>query len=108
MRERNEAPQEQRRLRAITLLDKRVSWLEKLGGKVAGSFYREGKPDEEVLRLIEELNVGLVITGGRKLAWFQRIFADNLSEKLLRRVNCPVMVVREPVKRKKTARNRQQ
>jgi nucleotide-binding universal stress UspA family protein len=100
-KERTEALLEAKKLRALTLLDKRVAWIEKIGGKVAGSHYREGKLDEEVIRLSEELEVGLVIVGDRKLGWFERAFARGFSERILSRANRPVLVVREPVAPKK-------
>ena len=100
-KERTEALLEAKKLRALTLLDRRVAWIEKIGGKVGGSHYREGKLDEEVIRLSEELDVGLVITGDRKLGWFERAFARSFSERVLSRANRPVLVVREPVSRKR-------
>jgi nucleotide-binding universal stress UspA family protein len=102
-KERTEAFLEAKKLHALTLLDRRVAWIEKIGGKVAGSHYREGKPDEEVIRLSEELDVGLVITGDRKLGWFERAFARSFSERVLSRANRPVLVVRESVSRKRMA-----
>jgi nucleotide-binding universal stress UspA family protein len=99
--ERTEAFLEAKKLHALTLLDRRVAWIEKNGGKVEGSHYREGKLDEEVIRLSEELDVGLVITGDRKLGWFERAFARSFSERVLSRANRPVLVVREPVSRKR-------
>jgi nucleotide-binding universal stress UspA family protein len=53
--------------------------------------------------LSEELDVGLVITGDRKLGWFERAFARSFSERILSRTNRPVLVVREPVSRKRMA-----
>ena len=102
-KERTEALQEAKKLRALTLLDKRVAWIEKIGGKVTGSHYREGKPAEEVIRLSEELDVGLVISGDRKLGWFERAFAKSFSQRVLSRANRPVLVVREPVSPKRMA-----
>ena len=100
-KERTEALLEAKRLRALTLLDRRVAWIEKIGGEVAGSHYREGKLDEEVIQLSEELDVGLVVMGDRKLGWFERAFARSLSERVLSRASRPVLVVREPVSPKK-------
>lgn len=100
-KERTEALLEAKKLHALTLLDRRVAWIEKIGGKVAGSHYREGKLDEEVIRLSEELEVGLVIVGDRKLGWFERAFARSFAERILSRANRPVLVVREPVSPKK-------
>ncbi len=95
-KERTEALLEAKKLRALTLLDRRVAWIEKIGGKVAGSHYREGKPVEEVVRLSKELDVGLVISGDRKLNWFERTFSRSFSERVLSRTNRPVLAVREP------------
>ena len=100
-KERTEALLEAKKLHALTWLDKRVAWIEKIGGKVAGSHYREGKPDEEVIRLGEELDVELVIMGDRSLSWFERAFARSFSERVLSRANRPVLVVREPVSPKR-------
>ena len=105
-KERSEALLEAKKLHGLTLLDRRVGWIENIGGKVVGSYYREGKPDEEVVRLSDELDVGLVIVGGRKLNWFERTFAGNLSEGVLRRASRPVLVVREPAAHKETAKDR--
>ena len=100
-KERAEALLEAKKLRALTLLDKRVTWIEKIGGKGAGSHYRGGKLDEEGIRLSEELDVGVGIMGDRKLGWFERTFARSFAERILSRANRPVLVVREPVSPKK-------
>jgi nucleotide-binding universal stress UspA family protein len=102
-KERTEALLEAKKLHALTLIDKRVAWIEKIGGNVAGSHYREGKPDEEVVRLCEELDVGLVIMGDRNLSWFERTFARSFSERVLSRAKRPVLVVREPVSPKRVS-----
>src|SRR5918999_4014192 len=54
-----------KRVTALVLLDEKVRQAEKMGGIVVNSYYREGDPVKEVLRLAEELDVGLIITGGR-------------------------------------------
>ena len=105
-KERSEALLEAKKLHGLELLDKRVGWIEKIGGRVAGSHYREGSPDEQIVGLIEDLDVGLVVVAGRKLGWFERTFTDNLSGRLLRRANRPVMVIREPAERKSKAPER--
>jgi nucleotide-binding universal stress UspA family protein len=102
-KERTEPLLEAKKLHALTLLDKRIAWIEKIGGKVAGSHYREGKPDEEVIRLSEELDVGLLIMGDRKLGWFERTFTRGFSERVLSHANRPVLVVRKPVSPKRMA-----
>jgi nucleotide-binding universal stress UspA family protein len=92
-RERNEAVLEQRRIWAFRFLDEQVGRVEELGGRVAATHYREGKPEEEIVRLGEELGAGLIVSGGRRRPWFERIFGVGFSERLSRRADCPVLVV---------------
>ena len=47
---------------------------------MAGSHYREGKPEEDVARLAEEIEVGLIVVGGRKVGRFASLFATSFSE----------------------------
>jgi nucleotide-binding universal stress UspA family protein len=95
-RERSEALLEWKRLGGLKLLDDRVRWMEELGGSIAASHYREGRPEKEVVRLGKELDVGLIVSGGRRRAWFERIFGAGFSENLSRRAHRPVLVVSEP------------
>jgi nucleotide-binding universal stress UspA family protein len=92
-RERTEALLEAKKLGGLRLLDNRVRRIRELGGEVAASHYREGSADKEILRLGEELDVGLIITGGNRRPWFERVFGRGFSERLLRRANRPVLVV---------------
>lgn len=93
MRERSEAVLEWRKLGALMVLDNRVIRIKDLGGSVAASHYREGDPEKEIMRLAEELDVGLIITGGQKRPRFERIFGAGFSERLTRRSSRPVLVV---------------
>lgn len=103
-RERSEALLEARKLKALRLLDTRVQVLRELGGEVAGSHYREGNPDREVARLAAELDVGLIITGGRRRPWYERLFGLGFSEKVLRRADRPVLVIGEKSQAGQTVR----
>lgn len=95
-RERSEVLLEWKRLGALKLLDNRVRWMEEvLGGSIAASHYREGRPEQEVVRLGKELDVGLIVSGGRRRAWYERIFGARFSENLSRRAHRPVLVVSE-------------
>jgi len=95
-KKQSEALLERRRLRGFKLLDDQVRWLEEeLRGSIAGSYYREGRPEKEVIRLSRELDVGLIMTGGQKRPWFERIFGAGFSETVLRRADRPVLVVSE-------------
>jgi nucleotide-binding universal stress UspA family protein len=93
-RELREAILHRTRLAALALLDEKVSQVEEMGGTVAGSHYREGQPVEEVLRLSDELGVGLIVTGGRIFGRLERLIASSFCEDLLLRAKCPVLMVR--------------
>jgi len=93
-RERVENFSEWRRLKGLEVLDDRVRRIgEDLGGSVAASYYREGKPEKELVRLSEEIDAGLIMMGGRRGARFERVFGASVAEKVLRRANRPVLIV---------------
>jgi nucleotide-binding universal stress UspA family protein len=71
-------------------------------GAVAASHYREGNPEKEVIRLGEKLDVGLIMTGGKKRPRFERLFGAGFSERVLRKANRPVFVVGERGRRSST------
>jgi hypothetical protein len=68
---------QRKRVAALVLLDEKVRQVKKMGGIVADSHYREGDPAEEVIRLAEELGVGLIITGGRRLAKLKLFWSSS-------------------------------
>ena len=86
---------QRKRLAALTLLDEKVRQAEKMGATVAGSYYREGHPTEEILRLADELGAGLIITGGRRLTRPRLFWSSSYPMELFRRARCPVLIVRE-------------
>jgi nucleotide-binding universal stress UspA family protein len=92
-KERNEALLELKKLNGLKLLEDQARLIEDLGGKVTASYYREGRPEKEVVLLGKELDAGLIITGGRRRTWFERIFGAGFSEIVLRRADRPVLVV---------------
>lgn len=93
VREQMEALLDRRKLNGLALLDSRVKRVEKLGATVAASHYREGNPEKEVLSLAEEFDAGLIMTGGQRRPWLERIFGLGFSERVSRRADCPVLVV---------------
>jgi nucleotide-binding universal stress UspA family protein len=94
LRERSEVILHRKRIAALALLDEKVRQVEEIGGTVAESYYREGRPVEEVLRLSDELGAGLIVTGGRTSGRLARLFASSYCEDLFLRATCPVLVVR--------------
>jgi nucleotide-binding universal stress UspA family protein len=93
LRERNEAVLDRRKIRGLRLLQERTRRIEDLGGVVAASHYREGNPEKEVLKLARELDPGLIITGGQRRPWFERMFGAGFSEHVTKRADRPVLVV---------------
>ena len=94
---RVEALLEARRLRGLALLDARVRRIEgELGGSVTHSYYREGTPEKAVILLGEALGAGLIVAGGTRRPWFERVFAGlGFSERISRRAGRPVLVAAE-------------
>jgi nucleotide-binding universal stress UspA family protein len=93
-KERSEAQLEWRRLRGFELLDDQARRVEEeFGGTVTATHYAEGSVEEEVVRLGEEIDAGLILTGGRRRSGIERIFDAGLSERLSRRTDRPVMAV---------------
>ena len=64
------------------------------GGEVAGEHLREGRPAQEINTLAEELNVDLVVVGSRGAGWVKRLVTGSVSEDLVHRASCPVLIVR--------------
>ena len=96
-RERVENFFEWRRLKGLEVLDDRVRRIgEDLGGSVAASYYKEGKPEKELVLLAKEIDAGLIIMGGARQTRFERIFGANLAEKVLRGADRPVLIVDGP------------
>jgi nucleotide-binding universal stress UspA family protein len=83
-----------KRVAALVLLEEKVKQAEEMGGVDAASYYREGDPVKEVLRLAEELDVGLIITGGRRLVRPRLFWSGSFPMELFRYANCPVLIVR--------------
>jgi nucleotide-binding universal stress UspA family protein len=85
---------QRKRVAALVLLDEKVKQAEEMGVIVADSHYREGDPVKEVLRLAEELGVGLIITGGRRLERLRLFWSGSYPMELFRHAKCPVLIVR--------------
>lgn len=55
-----------------------------------------GKPADEISRAVEEQNIGLVITATRGRSGFKRLILGSVTERLMRTLSCPLLVVRSP------------
>ena len=76
------------------LLDEQAERLRNAGGTVAGAHLRKGRPAEEITKLAEELNVGLVIIGSRGLGAMKRLVMGSVSEGVVHLATRPTLVVR--------------
>ena len=74
---------------------RKLAWRVKAGGgTVAEAHLRMGAVAEEIVGLADELGAGLIVVGSRGLGRMRRALAGSVSEGVLRRARCPVMVVR--------------
>jgi len=71
---------------------RKLSWRVKVaGGTVAGTHLRMGAVDLEIIGLAKELGVDLIIMGHRGI---RRAVEGSISDAVIRRAPCPVLVVR--------------
>ena len=73
---------------------RRQAWNARMtGGRVAGQHLREGQPAEETIALAEELDADLVVVGSRRVGRVKRLITGSVSEGVVHRASCPVLVV---------------
>jgi nucleotide-binding universal stress UspA family protein len=83
---------------AQKVLDEQVQKVEEAGGSVKEAHPRIDKPpDQAIIHLAEELDVGLIVMGSRGLGGVRRALMGSVSDSVVRHAHCPVMIVR-PVK----------
>jgi nucleotide-binding universal stress UspA family protein len=85
---------EQWKREAGGFLEEQAERLRSAGGTVTGAHLREGHPAEEITKLAEELNVGLVVIGSRGLGPVKRLVTGSVSEGVVHLAPCPTLVVR--------------
>ena len=95
-KERSEAQLEWRKLRGLKLLDDQVRRVEEeLGGTLTRTYYREGRPEKEVVRLGDEIDAGLIVTKSQGRPWLERIIGAGFSKEVFWRADRPVLIVGE-------------
>jgi nucleotide-binding universal stress UspA family protein len=55
-----------------------------------------GKPADEISRAVEEKNIDLVIAATRGRSRFKSLILGSVTERLMRTLTCPLLVVRSP------------
>lgn len=81
-------------LLARELLGEQTERLKSVGAPVAEAHLRRGDPSDEIVRLAEELEAGLLILGSRGLGAVARLALDSVSEKVVYLAGRPTLVVR--------------
>jgi nucleotide-binding universal stress UspA family protein len=79
---------------ARSFLEKQAEQIGASEGKVAETHLRVGQPDEEIVRLSEELGVRTIVIGSRGLGAISRTLMGSVSESVIRHAHRPVFVVR--------------
>jgi nucleotide-binding universal stress UspA family protein len=74
---------------------RKESWRVKVaGGTVAGTHFRMGEVDVEVVALAKELGADLIVMGCRGHRGIRRAIEGSISDAVIRHAPCPVLVVR--------------
>jgi nucleotide-binding universal stress UspA family protein len=76
------------------LLEEQVERLRDYGAVVAGAHLREGHPADEIAGLAEDLGVGLIVVGSRRLGTVKRLVVGSVSEGVVSLARGPVLVMR--------------
>jgi nucleotide-binding universal stress UspA family protein len=85
----------QTRREAKELLEQQTKRIEESGGTVKETHLREGRADEEIVEVAEEIGAGLIVMGSRGQGRLRRALLGSVSEAVVRHAHCPVTIVRE-------------
>ena len=85
---------EQMRRSAQSLLDEQAGELREAGAKIAKRHLKNGRPEEEIVALAEELGAGLIVMGSRGFGGMKRALMGSVSDSVVRHAHCPVLVAR--------------
>ena len=94
-RERWETSVERAKHRAQEFVDEQAERIEAEGGRVKDAHLAFGKPDQEIVKLGEELDAGLIVVGSRGLGGVRRALMGSISGSVVRHAHGPVLVVRD-------------
>ena len=76
-------------------LEQQAKRIEESGGTVKETHLREGRADEEIVELAEEIGAGLIVMGSRGHGRLRRALLGSVSDTVVRHAHCPVTIVRE-------------
>jgi len=83
------------RRRAKEVLEQQAKRIEESGVSVKETHLLEGRADEEIVALAEEIGAGLIVMGSRGHGRLRRTLLGSVSDAVVRHAHCPVTIVRE-------------
>lgn len=76
------------------VLDEEAQRIEAAGADLAGVHLREGRTQEVIVDLAEEIGAELIIVGSRGVGTIERLLTGSVSEGVVHLASCPVLVMR--------------
>ncbi len=65
------------------------------GPELTGEIHiREGKPDEEILKLADALEVGMIVIGSHGRKGLERTIFGSVAEKVTRMTKTPILIIK--------------
>jgi nucleotide-binding universal stress UspA family protein len=83
------------RREAKEMLEQQAKRIEESGGTVKETHLREGRAEEEIVELAEEIGAGMIVMGSRGHGRLRRALLGSVSDAVVRHAHCPVTIVRE-------------
>jgi nucleotide-binding universal stress UspA family protein len=83
------------RREAKEVLEQQAKRIEESGGTVKETHLLEGRADEEIVELAEEIGAGLIVLGSRGHGRLRRTLLGSVSDAVVRHAHCPVTIVRQ-------------
>jgi nucleotide-binding universal stress UspA family protein len=82
------------RREAKEVLEQQAKRIEDSGVSVKETHLREGRADEEIVEVAEEIGAGLIVMGSRGYGRLRRALLGSVSDAVVRHAHCPVTIVR--------------
>jgi nucleotide-binding universal stress UspA family protein len=83
------------RREAKEMLEQQAKRIEESGGTVKETHLREGRAEEEIVEVAEEIGAGLIVLGSRGQGRLGRALMGSVSDAVVRHAHCPVTIVRK-------------